>query len=386
MENNERVRLTKAIIEAAQAPASGQRFIRDAGGVVGFALRVTADGGKSFIWEGRVHRRTRRITIAKHPDMTVAAARLKAQAIRAAIATGRDPAVERHDARGEPTFARLIETYLDDYAKLHRKTWRVDERRLRTHCQPLHSRRISDLSDTDVERLHREVAGRSGKVEANRVVELLRAMFGKAIKWRMMASNPALGVERFREHPRERFLSPDELRRVNDALLMEPDWRWRAYFPLALLLGPRKSELLSARWADIDLQQATWCIPTTKADRPHLLPLPQAAVAIIEGLPSRGGEWLFPSGASGSGHLINVGAAWARIRARAGVPDVVIHDLRRTLGSWLASAGHGLPIIGRALGHTSPRSTAIYARLALDPIRDALERNAAQMALGGEFK
>ena len=102
-------------------------------------------------------------------------------------------------------------------------------------------------------------------------------------------------------------------------------------------------------------------------------------MAILEALPSRGAsEWVFPSYGK-TGHLVGPGQAWSRIRTRAGVPDVRIHDLRRSLGSWLAGAGFSLPMIGKALNHTNPSSTAIYARLDLDPVRRMLEVNAAAM-------
>ena len=341
MANGNRIQITKVTVDRAKPPSIGQRFVRDAG-VLGFALRVTADGAKSFVWEGRVKGRVRRITIAKYPDLNVAQARAKAQELRTAIAQGRDPAAERMAERRQATFEVLVDAYLENHAKLHRKSWRADERRLRTHCEHLNLRRLSDLGVTDVAKLHRDIADARGKVEANRTVELLRAVFGKAALWNMMSgANPAVGVERFKEQSRERFLSQEELRRVNDALLSEPDWRWRSYFPLVLLLGPRKTELLQARWSDIDLNQKTWKIPTSKAGRSHLLPLPLPAVRIIEALPSRGqSEWLFPvRTASKSGHVENAGIAWQRIRERAGVPDVRIHDLRRTLGSgWPAPA------------------------------------------------
>jgi integrase len=162
-------------------------------------------------------------------------------------------------------------------------------------------------------------------------------------------------------------------------LTHEPNEYWRAYFPLSLLLGTRRSELLSARWADMDLEQQTWRIPETKAGRSHLLPLPEAAVGILASLPSRGSsEWVFP-GRGSTGHLAEPKKAWQRIREAAGVPDVRIHDLRRTLGSWLAGQGYSLPLIGRALNHTNPSTTAVYARLDLDPVREALERNARLM-------
>ena len=160
----------------------------------------------------------------------------------------------------------------------------------------------------------------------------------------------------------------------------EADWRWKAYFKLSLLLGPRRSELLSARWVDIDLQTCTWRLPTTKAGRSHLLPLPTPAVTILESLPSRGqSDWLFPSTTAASGHLEEPKKAWQRIRSQADVKEVRVHDLRRTLGSWLAAHHYGLPLIGRVLNHSQPSATAIYARLDLEPVRAALEANAQAM-------
>jgi integrase len=219
-----------------------------------------------------------------------------------------------------------------------------------------------------------------GLYESNRVAVLLRTMFNIARDMQLFdGDNPAARIKLFREDKRERFLSPEELQRVNAALAQEPNAYWRAYFPLSLLLGTRKTELLSVRWADIDLEQLTLRLPMTKAGRSHLLPLPVPAAAILRSLPSHGqSDWVFPS-KTGDGHAVEAAKAWQRIRVRAGVPDVRMHDLRRTLGSWLAAQGYSLPLIGRALNHSSLAATQICARLDLDPVRHALDENAKLM-------
>ena len=92
------------------------------------------------------------------------------------------------------------------------------------------------------------------------------------------------------------------------------------------------------RWEDVSLTWAEWRIPQTKAGRPHLLPLPQALVATLQSLPRvDGNSYMFP-GQNGAGHLQNMKRAWDRIRVNAGIQDVRFHDLRRTVGSWLANA------------------------------------------------
>src|SRR5262245_32586672 len=255
------------------------------------------------------------------------------------------------------------------------------------------SRRLSDFSRHEMVRLHQTIGHEHGHYAANRLAALLRTMFNRAKLWGMLKEeNPVRGIKMFHEEKRERFLTAEEIARLNQALMTEPDWRWRAFFPLSLLLGTRRGPLITARWADIDFAQAVWRIPNTKSGRPHLLPLPRAAVQILERLPSRDhSEWLFP-GEKTNTSITAPSNAWQRIRKRAGlngdenVPNSAVrpHDLRRTLGSWLAASGYSLPLIGRALNHANVSTTAIYARLDLDPVRRALEDNATMMLAAGK--
>jgi integrase len=377
--------LTQRLVDAAEPPTSGQSFIRDSE-LSGFALRITSSGAKSLIWEGRVRGRPRRITIGAFPALSVFLARREAIKIRAAIAEGRDPSLEREARRREPSFGELADAYIERHARSHKRSWKRDAQMIDGYLSKLKTRRLSDISVDDVARLHENLGKNNGRYAANRALALLRTMFNLARHWRFFhGPNPTEGIKMYREEKRERFLSSDELRRVNEALVEEPNQFWRAYFSLSLLLGTRRSELLSARWADMDLDQGIWRLPMTKAGRSHLLPLPGPAVEILRSLPSREkSEWIFP-GMGASGHLSEPKKAWQRIRERAGVHDVRIHDLRRTLGSWLSAQGYNLQLIGRALNHSSVSTTQVYARLDMNPLREALERN-ARLMLGGESR
>lgn len=133
------------------------------------------------------------------------------------------------------------------------------------------------------------------------------------------------------------------------------------------------------RWDEVSLTRAEWRIPHTKAGRPHLLPVPHALIAVLRSLPRvEGNPYVFP-GQNGTGHLQNMKRTWDRIRVKAGIRDVRFHDLRRTVGSWLAGSGESLQLIGKVLNHCDVSTTAIYARLNLNPVRQALERNASKM-------
>ena len=369
--------LTKSLVEAAKPPPAAQAFFRD-DEIRGFALRIIATGAKSFVWEGRVNGRMRRITIGRYPDFTVALARAQALRIRATLADGRDPYRERELKKHEASFRGLRLRYIQDYSKLHKRSWLRDERRL-ARCKNWDTRKLSDINANDLLKLQQRIAQAHGRIEANRTLELLRAVFNKAEAWGLSDTNPARRLERFKESRRERFLTDDELRRLNGALAEEINPYWRAYFPLLLLTGVRRSELLTIRWAEIDLSGQMLRLTHTKSGDPRFVPLPATALQILTNLPSRGtSEFLFP-GTGRTHHLVEVKTAWARLCGRARLSGVTIHDLRRTLGSRLAIAGVNLPTIGKALGHTNLSATQIYARLDLAAVARALEDNARAM-------
>jgi integrase len=380
-----RTHLTQAIARDAKAPASGQLFIRDTQ-QIGLALRVTEGGARSWTFEANIHGQPRRMTLGRWPGMSCAMARRKAAKLRADIAAGHDPAEERQAERREMTLGDLMHSWFDRYGNGHLKASSLKHNHALVKYLPSAwmRRRLSSFARGEFERLHANLGASNGRYAANQVMRLMRSAFNKAPGWGAnFAANPASGFPLYREQKRDRFLAPDEVRRLSQALANEPDWRWQAFFPLALMLGCRKNELLGLRWHDVDFGQKTIHLGETKSGAPLLLPLPETALSILEGLPSRDvSEWIFP-GIGRTGHLTEVNKAWTRLCKVAAVPDARVHDIRRTLGSWMAGSGTGLPLIGRVLNHASPATTAIYARLALDSVRIALERHSQALLEAG---
>ena len=369
-------RLTKQVIDETPFPSAGQVFVRDAE-LPGFALRVTK-GRKSFILEKRIRGRMRRLTIGPYGPLTVDQARKLAATHVGAIAQGDDPAQVRQDRLHEPTFGDLTEQYLERHAPRKRSA-RDDRGMLNTHLVVFRTRKLTDLDRNDVAHLHAKV-GDTAPYRANRLVALLRKMFNLARDWGLYdGENPATRIQFFREESRDRFVQPEELPRLFQAIAEEADPSVRAVLLTALLTGARRAEVLSMRWDEVSLTRAEWRIPHTKAGRPHLLPLPHALVATLRSLPSMDENPYVFVGQNGVGHLHDLKRAWDRIRLKAGIHDVRFHDLRRTVGSWLAGSGESLQLIGRVLNHRDVSTTAIYARLNLNPVRQALERNASKM-------
>ena len=135
--------------------------------------------------------------------------------------------------------------------------------------------------------------------------------------------------------------------------------------------------MLRAQWGDVDWIRKELKLPETKAGRMHYVPLSGPALAILRNLPSlkvKGNPYILPGHIRGR-HLVNIDAPWRRVRKAAELEDVRLHDLRRTVGSWLAQSGNSLPLIGKVLNHSSPATTAIYARFGQDQVREALENH-----------
>ena len=125
-------------------------------------------------------------------------------------------------------------------------------------------------------------------------------------------------------------------------------------------------------WAHVNLTQRRWVKPTTKNGRPHIVPLRPQVVELLSQLP-RTSKWVFPGLAGEPIHPATIRKVWHWIRAVAGVPDVTLHDLRRTCASWMAINGANLSTIQHTLNHASLTPTAIYARLSVDAVDKALQ-------------
>ncbi len=378
------VRLTKRVVDAVPYPTRGQRFVRDQA-LRGFALRVTPSN-KSFVVERRREGRLFRVTLGRYGHLTVEQARTEAMKVAGQLARGEDPLTAKQqriqaykDQQAEPTFGELADRYLTDYAG-RKRSRHNDVSALANHLHEWRSRKLNSIVRSDVARLHATVGRAGHPYGANRLVSLLRVMFNLAHSWGMRAGeNPATGIRRFAEHARERFLDPHELARLLKALQAEPDPYVQAIFLMLLLTGARKYEVLTARWDCIDLEYGVWHIPTTKVGRGHRLPLPAPLIEILRQLPRQHGNPAIFPGRGGLGVRSNIKGAWNRICKHAALRDVRIHDLRRTLGSWLSIAGESLTLVGKTLNHSQPSTTAIYARLNLDSIRLALDSNAKRM-------
>jgi integrase len=352
------------------ATVSGFGARRQRGAAVSFFLKYRNSDGRQ-----RWH------SIGRHgAPWTPETARGEARRLLGVVAAGGDPAEERSARKEAPTVAELAARFLAEHAEAKRKPRTAREyRRLfeKVILPALGQKRAADVTRQDVARLHH--AKRATPTEANRTLALLSVFFTFAERQgeRPDGSNPCRHVERFPQRRRERFLSADELARLGDTLAA---YRGSPYHPATIKLlvftGARLSEVLGLQWDWVSIERGEARLPDSKTGA-KTIHLPPPALEVLLGLPRLEGN-PYVLGARRSTTFIE--KPWRAIREAAGLADVRLHDLRHAFASVAASAGMGLPIIGKMLGHTQAQTTQRYAHLANDPVKAAAATVAGKIA------
>jgi integrase len=217
--------------------------------------------------------KNRRTSIARHDKGTTASeARGRARAKLAEIAKEIKVGINRPTERQAMTIDDLIDRYLEHAADHVAPSTLVQVKGMVRRCftQDLRAQRLSAFTREQIEELHRMIGRTRGKLAANNWYRLTRGMFNLAVDWGMHNVSPCRRIELFKENQRTRHLSQAEAERLNNALLQDPDWRWRALFPLLLFTGLRKGELLALTWNRVDFDQRTVTIEKRKNKEPLL--------------------------------------------------------------------------------------------------------------------
>lgn len=357
----------------------------------GLCLRVTPKGAKSYVLRRRINGKSERITLGKFDAITLQAARDAAGRYSGKIAAGVDVIAERKAARTKGvTAGELFTAWLRGAKTRQLRTWAEDERLWELHLKKkFKSTEAGAITSLDIQRLIDKI-GKDKPRTANKCAALLSRIFNYSIKRGLFTSiNPCQAVDRMPEQSRDRFLKPDEIPVLIDAVMGEEE-PWRGYFLMLLYTGARRSSVLGMQWRDIDLDGGVWHLPAwaSKNGKAVTIALTLQAVELLQGvLPDKINDFVFPSITSDSGHIETPTKPWKRICERAGFDDLRIHDIRRTVGSHLAASGANGFVISKALGHINPRSAEVYARLTVDPVREALsgiQAGWADDAVGGE--
>jgi integrase len=402
-------RITKRTVDALQA--NGSEFMLWDDTVSGFGVRVRPTGAKSYVVVYRAGAGrgapVRRYTIAAVGKITPERARARAKAILGAVAHGHDPATEKTAERGTRTVAELADRFMADHVRAKRKAGTAKFYRdiLDRIVKPALGTTKSDkLNRLQVGRLHSSLA--DTPFQANRVLAVVGSMYAFAGRAGIVpeGTNPARGIDKFKESRRERFLTGEELQRLGSAIREAETagipWTVDESKPAAkhvpkakrstkiaaaaaaalrllLFTGCRLREILHLEWEHVDIERGCLFLPDSKSGRKTVI-LNAPALAVLNAL-----EWVGPYVVPGDDPeqpRHDLKRPWDAVAKRAGLTGVRLHDLRHTYASVGAGGGLGLPIIGRLLGHAQAATTARYAHLDNDPLRHASEAIAGRIA------
>jgi integrase len=391
-------KLTKLTVDNAK-PENSDYFLWDAD-LKGFGLKVAKGGRKSYVCKYRVGSGrtapTRRMTIGAHGSpWTVDQARAEVRKVLGRVANGEDPAREKQEIKKQITVAELCDLYMKQGITIKKaSTIATDKGRIERHIKPLiGKKKVPDVTRADVKRFLQDVANgktandvktglhgraivKGGKGTATRTVGLLGGIFSFAFDCGLINENPVRGVKRFPDKKGDRYLSQQELVGLGNALRKASEDGENpfalAILKLLIFTGARKGEVETLQWREVDFERGYLRLSDSKTGQ-KIIPLNAGALQVLHDVQRLdGAEYVFPA-YRGKGHYEGSPKVWRRIREKAGLNDVRIHDLRHSFASIAVSGGASLPIIGALLGHANSATTQRYAHLHDDPLRAASE-------------
>lgn len=370
---------------SAVANLKPQETLRDTE-LKGFGVR-RRNGQPSYFLQTRVNGRLRWVTIGIHGSpWTPATARKEAIKLLNDIAGGDDPNQSRKIKRGTPTFREMAPVFLEEHgSKVAPRTFDEYRRMIeKTIIPAIGTRKVNDLDKADVARTHAQW-GDKQKRNANHAL----AVLSKFISWleeqglRPENTNPCRGIKKYPERRIERYLSMEEFQRLGEVLREAEETGSEDVYILAairllMFTGARLSEILTLTWAEVDLERGILFLKHSKTGQKPIF-LNEPAKEILETIPKLAKNPYVIVGSKIGSHLVNLQKPWRRIRKQAGLDDVRLHDLRHSFASLAAGSGASLPLIGGLLGHSQPQTTARYAHLASNPLREVNETVGAKL-------
>ena len=371
---------TQTAVDRFKIEAGKTEHIEFDDGMPGFGLRVRVGDKRqhrTFIAQYKIGSKHRRITLGNASKVTLADAQRRAKIIFGKVADGKDPANEKAVARqvASHTLGAKIGDYLAvKVATMKPRSYSETKRHLETHWKPLHGLALASMGRANVAAQVSAIAKENGPVAANRSRASLSAFFRWAIGEGLCDHNPVAGTNKQEESgPRERSLSDAEAAAV---WLAAPENNYGRIVRLILLTGCRRDEIGSLEWPEIDLKEKTITLPAqrTKNKQPHVVPLPDMAVAILKEIPRCATrDLVFGLGEGGY-------SGWSKSKAE--IDEVAklkqpwtLHDLRRTVRTGLGKLGIQPHVAEAALNHLPPKLIRTYDRntYAMEK-RDALEK------------
>ncbi len=315
--------------------------------------------------------------IGRTTEISLVDARKKAKTLKAEIALGANPKGEDKATKPVLTFSGFFNDHYMPYVTPRKRSWKRDEELFRLRIQKeFGDKKLDAITRQQIQSFHTDLlaTGLSG-ASCDHHVKLIRQSLNLAVEWDMLDKNPASNVPLFNmDNKVEHYLDEDQLDSLLKVLRSEDNARSVCQIAMFLLsTGARLNEALQATWSQIDQQTRVWRIPASnsKSKRIRSVPLNDSAFDVLSQLDTEGTfDHLFVNRQTGLPYT-TVHKVWGRLRKKAGLPHLRIHDLRHQYASFLVNGGRTLYEVQQILGHSDPSVTQRYAHLSTKSLQDA---------------
>jgi integrase len=372
------VRLSPAFVRHVSCPSEQKKIDYFDATMRGFMLEVRASGGKTYYQRYTDERgRERQFKIGPADVLPLGQAKRKALQIKAEAVLGGDPQEARQRRRSIPTLQCFVDEQYLPFVKGYKRSWKTDETVLRVHILPELGRYFLDEIRPDfILAVTNKMRGEEyapGSIA--RVIIILRYIFNLAVKWKVVppGTNPASGIPVPPDVQRSRYLGKEEAARLLASIRADENRIAANAILLLFLTGARRNEVTQAEWSYVDWQRGTLFVPKSKNGQPRYIQLNSAAIELLKSAArTDGNPYIFPAPTTGR-PMPNLFFPWDRIRQRAGLNDLRLHDLRHSFASFLVNNGKELYDVQNLLGHTNLRSTQRYSHLSPERLGQAAE-------------
>ena len=372
------VELTASFVRHASCPSGQRKIDYFDSKQKGFLIEVRSSGYKTYYQRYSDERaRERQFKIGRADILTTEKARRAGRSILARAILGENPQERRQELRTIPSLSEFVSDKYLPFIKTYKRSWRTDETVLRIHALPtLGKLALDELTAEHIITLLTQMRQNGYAAgTSNRVVVILRYVYNLAAKWKVLggASNPTNGIEMGQETQLSRFLTREEAQQLVAAIADDENRTAANSILLLMLTGARRNEVTYAKWDHVLWNERNLFVPLSKSGKPRRIALCASAITLLRSIQRiNGNDYIFPSPVTGRPSA-SLWFPWRRIRARAGLEDVRLHDLRHSFASFLVNEGVSLYVVQALLGHANARTTQRYAHLASDTLTDATE-------------
>ena len=275
------------------------------------------------------------MTLGAHGTISCEQARTKAKVLLGQAAFGENPLREKGEMKTAIQTIELLDVFYAEHVmpKLAVRTQKAYKNIIQKKLpKSFLDMPIKDVTRQNVAQLHHSL--REIPTSANKVLAMLSKFFNWSEKFGYRAdhSNPCRHVQKYKEKPRQRFLSPEEQKRLWYALDKAEEHGTATIYSIAALrvislTGARLRKVLNLKWSYVDLNRKTLNLPDSKTGAKTIY-LNDAAIEIIQSIPQQRGNELIFCGIRAGQPIKELQKAWQRIRSSVNLEDVRIHDLR----------------------------------------------------------